>query len=359
MRLYLRWIQGIGSIGLLFTLLTCDGTKTVNSFQLAFPAASDKVIHHRYLERLSVQWKSGHPPAVVANGGVGAAFSERNLMSIIAWTSGDRLSFAWGLGAVFDQTAYATTSQRAASAPVVASTASGVNWILAFQATDNTVAVRLYDHSTRHFTDRDFAPIENAANDSVGERPALTRLGTVIVLVWKRGRDLRFAVGTVDEQGIPTWSQKFGVTFPVEYSAACYGPPASPALASAGGKYYLAVRRSTVRCPEYSGEFLSRDDLFLYSSGDGLSWQTDSPMSVIRGIAIPGGRMSMAAWDDGTLLVGIVCTVSNMIEVYKYRNGRASQISSQQVFGVTPAFSDFSIYATKTLVDKDATVPVF
>jgi hypothetical protein len=336
----------------------CPPTKTVESFQITFVEDGSDKIRVRYLDRVSGQWKSGQPPDVAAPGGAGAASTESGLMSIIGWTAATTLSFSWGLGATYDQRADETTAKPALSAPSIVGATDNTSWLLAFRTTGDIVAVKHYKHDTRSFTDIDYAPTESGAfNSSVLGRPGLARLGQTIVAAWRRGSDLRFAVGAADTQSVPTWTQKFGLTFPATISGSCYGPPSAPALAT-GDKFYLAFVRSTVRCAGYDGEFLSRSDLFLFASPNGATWQPDQPLAMMSGVVIPYAEVGLSAWKDGTLLVGVVSGGPGKFQLFKYRGGW-TELNAQQAFGGSPAARPFSILSTKTIMNRDALVAPF
>ncbi len=337
----------------------CQPTKAVDSFQLVFADSTTKKVQVRYLERSSGQWKSGQPPNVAADGGMGSASTESGMMSIAGWTADTALSFAWGLGAVYDNRADETTGKPALSATSIVGAPSNTDWLFAYRTVGDIVAVKHFNYDTHSFTDIDYAPTEaNAQNGSVSGRPALARLGQTVALAWQRGSELRFAVGTCDNKGIPTWTHKFGLTLPSQVDGDCYGAPTSPVLAAAAGRFYLAVRRSTVRCGGYEGVFLSRDDLFLFASPDGRTWQPTQPVAMRANVNIPLGELALAGWTDGTLLLGLVTSQVGKFQLLKYRNGW-SELDAQAIFGVTPLPAPVSIHATKMIMDKDAAVAPF
>jgi len=344
-------------------LVGCGSTRAVDSFMLIFPVASNNTLAARWLNRSTGQWDGtgAQPPPGAHGDGVGGAGGEGSLLSILSWTANAQLYFAWGIGAIFDQHYVATMSQQiAASAPVVVGAPDSSGWLLAFRTTGNTVALRHYNTDTQSFTDFDYAPTQGAGNDNADGRPALARLATKVVLAWQRGSEIRVAVGTVDHHGKPTsWDQKFGLSFPND-NRGCYGNPREPALTAAGGQFYLAIRRSTVRCPSDTGTFLSRDDVFLFASPDGTTWQPNQPVGVRGNVVIPFATIGLAGWTDGTILLGVVSTGTNKYELYKYRNGTWTTLSAPQVFGTAPAPGrPFALYSYAWFMDSNATPAPF
>lgn len=331
----------------------------VDGLQIAFAHSGDGAIKVRWLDRISNEWKSGDPPSVAASEGVGAASTPDGIMNIVVWTAGtSTLRFAWGFQGLFDTSADAQTSQPALSSPVVVSAPEKYNWLIAFRTTGARIALRHYNNTTKAFADFDYAPIENAANSEVLGTPVLARSGNTIVLGWLRNAEMRFAVGTLDAAGVPTWQQKFALTFPREVFGGCFTQPLAASLAGAGGKFYLVVRRSTIACGTDPGGGLSSDHLFLFSSPDGATWDTDSPIGSRGSVELYSGRPAIAGWDDGTLIVGMA-TSSQVTQLWKFRDGNWTTLSASSVLGSTPSGHEFAIWATKALVSKGSTIAAF
>lgn len=340
-----KWLLVICLLVLLPLTGSCEIAETIRKsdtqgYMLIFAEKGTEDIKIRWSNEGTI-WQTASYGNASTSKGVGAASETVGLVRIMSWiNSSNHFEFVWGLGATFDdpRTAIAT-SQIATSAPSAVH-GEDLKWIIAYRTSGDVIAVRVYDTSQHDFLDMNMAPIENAYNDTVWGRPALVRLGDRVVMAWNRNGSLRFAVGTVQDSSIVNWTDKVGLSLPSEVENSCYGGVYSePTLTHDHSKFYLGFTRRTVRCSS-GGEFLSREDLFLYSSTDGIHWALEDinyqiPLDCFVNIA---GR------SDGSIIAAIVGYANT--EVDKWTGGSWTELSTSDVFNYTPDYQQFSLIAT-------------
>lgn len=323
------------SVGVLM-ILGCDGVK--QSYMLAF-ADSKSVIHVRWSED-GTHWKDGQFLTQKTDVGTGAMSDPSGIMRMVLWTdAGKDVRLLWGLGpAIWDSSPDPHSPQQVAlSAPSAASSSDANIRLVAFRTQGDVVALRLFDISSRQFLSYSLAPVGSAAkNDQVQERPALTVLGNKVVLAWERSGNLQFAAGTLSGTSI-NWTNLYTFPLPQTVSGSSYGgiSPYGPTLTHDGSRFYAGFARSTVRSST-SGTFLSRDDLFVYSSPDGVTWNL---VSTLAGIDLQS-YVNIAS-RPGEVIAATVAQYGH--KVYRLKNGSWNQLDGASVFGGSSKYQHFAL----------------
>ena len=89
----------------------------------------------------------------------------------------------------------------------------------------------------------------------------------------------------------------------------------------------------------HEGEFLGRDDLFVYSSTDGVSWS----LLARRGIPL-NAFVNIAARSDQSVIAAVVGTAK--YEVHRFSGGSWTELNAQAIFGQTPKVQQFALIST-------------
>jgi hypothetical protein len=290
-------------------------------------------------------WYDNDFPNETTDKGVGVANNPSSAYGFASFPRANQMRFVWGLGGLaWDQTAQSPTSQAVLSAPS-ATYVGDSKWLVAFRKSGDAVAVQIFDSSQRQFGVLDVAPAVGAQNDHVASRAPIVSFGNKIVLVWKRAATnvtLRIASGSTTSTGTPNWTNMNSLSLPNQIGTSCYGPVYSePALAHDHNQFYLGFTRRTSRCAGDTGEFLSREDFFLYSSADGVNWTLSTQ---IPGVPL-NSFVNIAAFSDGTLVAAFVGSPgqSQSPLVKKLSGGSWTPLNASSVFGRTPKWQQFSL----------------
>lgn len=303
----------ISAVLLLPSAAGCGVTKVIREsdtqgYMLAFAEEGTYRIRVRW-SMDGDTWEDADFPNVTASPyhGVGAASDELGALTIIPWTNNsNNIEVVWGLGVTFESSSSVVSTDIAGSAPSAVKGA-GDQWLIAYTKAGNAVTVRIYDPSDRGFLPSDFAPIQAKSNAFC--RPALVRLRDKVILAWLSGEYMRdsigFAVGDISESGIPNWTSTYFFNLPSQFRGSCYSdlaPHPEPVLTHDHDRFYLGFIRQTKRCPDVIDRGLVKEDFFLYSSTDGLSWSYNGTKGQIPLYSF----VNIAGRSDGSIIVAMV-----------------------------------------------------
>lgn len=328
----------------LFVSTSCPpGRMTwVEGYYLAYVQSGTSNIKVRWEENNT--WHDGNiPTATSASHGV-CVTTDNEAFSLLAWMKNSvTLCLNMALGAQYGNTTEYATSIL--SAPSLAYVGNSV-WLITYRTTGDKIVLRAIRNGLR-LSQVNLAPIEAYfKNDHVRHQPSIAYLNGKLLLAWKRKVGdtcgLQIAVGNYSPGDAEIRWMHYG-DFPVRetnysiISDAQY----SPAITQEGSKFYFGIIRSTIRSsPE--GEFLSAQDLFIYTSTDGINWSfTASKAGVIN-----DGSLSIAARPDGSIIAVIVSPSKK--QVLKYI-GSWSELNADSVFNGIPSFVPFSIARSRYL----------
>ena len=307
------------------------------SYMLAFAEQGSSRIRVRWSWD-GLAWNDGNFPDQFTNVGVGAVSDRHGVMRMVLWTDADNeIRALWGFGpTVWDSSPDpASPRQIALSAPSASWPPDRKTRLVAFRTEGDVVALRVFDVEARKFLDFSLAPVgTDAKNDNVKKRPAIVALGNKVLLAWERQTSLQMAVGTISGN-IIDWTNKYTFEMPVNIGDTDYsGILGAPTLTHDHNKYYLGFRRGTI------GGQLAREDLFVYSSADGISW------TLLPEIGIPlYALVNIAARSDGTLIAAVVGgdPANPEPRVYRFSGGSWTEQNAESIFGYTPKQQQFAL----------------
>lgn len=334
----------------LFVSTSCPpGSKTwVEGYYLAYVQSGTSNVKVRWEENNT--WHDGNIETTIsAHHGV-CVSTDNGLLSLLACRKrvglfSSTLSLTMGLGAgYYDEPREYTISIL--SAPSLAYVGNS-DWLITYRTTGDKIVLRAIGSNLR-LLQVNLAPIDAYfKNDHVRDQPSIAYLNGKLLLAWKRRvgdtYGLRIAVGNYSPGDAEIGWIHYG-DFPVTETNYSYfnDTQYSPAITQEGSKFYFGIIRGTRRPPDYEGSFLSRDDLFIYTSTDGINWSfTAKKVGVIL-----RGSLSIAARPDGSIIAVIVSPDKK--QVLKY-NGSWSELNADSVFNGTPKWVPFSIARSRYL----------
>lgn len=316
------------------------------SFMLAFFMHGREQVHVSWSGNGTV-WQDGLFPQLFVRGGSGldgvaAASDALGALRMVSLSGTNSMQFIWGLGAaVWDHRADTNLLWSPESAPAIAGLGSNT-WTVAYRKS-GSIQIRTYDSSQQLFGP-DLAP-PHPLNTNVVGRPAIARMGTRTVVVFRRGgsgaNDLYSTVGLVTTTGF-LFNDPSRV--PLDLSAELLaGVTNDPALTHDGTRFLLTAPRE-----ERSTGVLHGWQAPIVSSTDGVSW---SPFLSTIGHAVRNDSiLGLAGHTDGTLVAVELQKNSSGIgpavaTVSRRSGGTWSILSSANVLGAQPTYRQFSLIA--------------